>query len=246
MRIHHSAGMALVVVTSALLFGCQIQREAPSSAQIEVLGMKARQEADAHAERKLMDWAGQHLPVAQRELAILYQARPKQRDAALALFELAARGGDREAAFQAGEMLRVGVAGVPAAPAAAAPWYDMAARQQHAKASLMLGLLYKNGEGVPRDPVRAAHWLEQASQLGNPHAMFLLSYLYNDGIGVVRDRAKGRAWLEEAAEHEYPPAIQELAMTVQRGDDLTRKDEQRASHLMMEASEHRRNNWNRF
>jgi TPR repeat protein len=238
--------IVIATLAAALLFGCQIQHEKPTSAQIEVIGMKAKQEADPHAERKLIAWAEQQMPVAQRELAILYQSRPRQRDDALKLFAQAARGGDTEAAFQLGEMLRIGVQGVPAAPAAAAPWYAIAARQQHAKAALMLGLLYKNGEGVARDDAQAARWLAQASERGNAHAMFLLSYIYDQGLGVPQDRAKGRRMLEEAAEHEYPPALQELALTMQAGDALTQKDELKASHLMMEASEHRRNNWNRF
>ena len=231
---------------SALLAGCQIQHEKPTSAQIEVIGMKATQEADPHAERKLIAWSAQQMPVAQRELAILYQARPEQRNDALKLFEQAARGGDVEAAFRLGEMLRIGVLGVPAAPAAAAPWYEQAAGRQHARAALALGLLYKNGNGVPRDDALAAHWLSAASELGNAHAMFLLSNIYNEGLGVPQDRAKARTMLEEAAEHEYPPALQELAMTVELGDSHSPKDALRASHLMKEASEHRRNNWNRF
>lgn len=247
MRIHHYPGAALLaVLCSAFLFGCQIQRETPSSAQIEVIGMKARQEADAHAERKLMAWSAQQLPVAQRELALLYRPRPEQRADALRLFEQAARAGDTEAAFELAGMLRAGAPGMPPAPAAAAPWYTQAAQHQHAKAALMLGLLYKNGEGVARDAAQAARWLTESAQLGNAHAMFLLSNLYNEGAGVPRDRAQARHWLEQSAEHEYPPALQELALTVQLGDDLSPKDELRASHLMKEVSEHRRNNWNRF
>jgi TPR repeat protein len=238
--------LTAAVLSSAFLFGCQLQQEKPSSAQIEVIGMKAKQEADAHAERKLMAWSEQNMPVAQRELAILYQTRPEQREQALKLFEQAARGGDVEAAFQLGEMLRIGVLGVPAAPGAAAPWYAMAAKQQHARAALALALLYKNGNGVARDDAQAAQWLAAASELGNAHAMFLLSNIYNEGLGVKQDRAKARQMLEEAAEHEYPPALQELAMTMQLGDALSPKDELRAGHLMKEASEHRRNNWNKF
>lgn len=234
------------LLASALLFGCQLQHEKPTSAQIEVIGMKARQEADPHAERKLMAWAEQNMPVAQRELAILYQSRPKQRDDALRWFGQAARSGDTEAAFQLAEMLRVGVPGVPPAPAAAAPWYASAAQHRHAKAALALGLLYKNGNGVPRDDAQAANWLAQAAGLGNAHAMFLLSNIYDQGLGVPQDRAQGRRMLEQAAEHEYPPALQELALTMQAGDALTQKDELKAGHLIMEASEHRRNNWNRF
>lgn len=235
-----------LLLACALLCGCQMQRELPTAAQIEVVGMKAIQEADAGAERKLMAWAQQNLPVAQRELGLLYQARPAQRDAARKLFEQAARGGDVEAAFALGEMLRTGVVGVPEQPLAAAPWYTQAAQQGHARAALALGLLYKNGNGVQRNERQAAHWLQTASDGGNAHAMFLLSYFYAEGRGVPQDRAKARSLLEEAAEHEYPPAIQELAMTVELGDEHSAKDLQRAGHLLKEATEHRHNNWNRY
>jgi len=237
------------VLASALLLGaqgCQIQREPPDAAQIETVGMRALQQADAGAERKLMGWARQAMPVAQRELALLYKSRPEQRAEALKLFEQAARGGDVEAAFQLGELLRLGVAGVPAQPVAAAPWYTLAAQQRHARAALVLGQLYKNGDGVARDDRLAARWLQAASDGGNAHAMFLLSYFYSEGRGVARDPAKARTLLEEAAEHEYPPALQELAMTVQLGDAHSAKDERRAGYLLKEATEHRHNNWNRF
>ena len=244
-----SMTMVAAALASALLLGtqgCQIQRDPPDSAQIETVGMKALQQADASAERKLMAWAGQDMPVAQRELALLYKTRPEQRAEALKLFEQAARGGDVEAAFQLGELLRLGVAGVPAQPAAAAPWYALAAQQRHARAALVLGQLYKNGDGVARDDQLAARWLAAASDGGNAHAMFLLSYFYSEGRGVAQDPAKARVLLEEAAEHEYPPALQELAMTVQLGDAHSARDERRAGYLLKEAAEHRRNNWNRF
>lgn len=246
---HHPAAILMAVLASALLLGtqgCQIQRDPPDAAQIETVGMKALQQADASAERKLMAWARQDMPVAQRELALLYKTRPAQRAEAVKLFERAARGGDVEAAFQLGELLRLGVAGVAAQPAAAAPWYALAAQQRHARAALVLGQLYKNGDGVARDDRLAARWLAAASEGGNAHAMFLLSYFYGEGRGVARDPAKARELLEEAAEHEYPPALQELAMTVQLGDAHSAKDERRAGYLLKEATEHRRNNWNRF
>lgn len=244
-----AVALAGSILIAAALPACQIQREKPSSAQIEAVSMKAAQQADASAERKLITWSAQGLAVAKRELGLLYQGRATQRQQALTLFEQAAQDGDTEAAFRLAEMLRqgtAGIAGVPPAPAAAAHWYQQAAQQQHARAALMLGLLYKNGEGVARDEQLAAHWLEVASERGNPHAMFLLSYIYQEGHGVAPDGKRARALLEEAAEHEYPPAIQELAMTVQLGDGISPKDELRASHLFKEASEHRRNNWNRF
>lgn len=241
------APVALAAALSgAALIGCHAPNAAPTSSEIESAGMKARQADDLRSERRLIDWAAQGRPVAQRELGLLFQPRPRQRDEAMRLFEQAARAGDTEAAFQLGEMLRIGVIGVEPAPGRAWPWYKLAAQRRHAGAALVLGMLYKNGDGVPRDDAQGAHWLTIASDLGNAHAMFLLSNAYREGRGVPPDAARARQLLEEAAEHEYPPAVQELAMTVQTGDALSPKDELRAGHLLQEASEHRHNNWNKF
>jgi TPR repeat protein len=225
--------VVLAAVLATILAACQASPP-PTSEEIEAVAMHARQTGDHQAERKVRSWAGKDMPVAERELALIYQARPERRAEALSLFEQAARAGDTEAAFELGQMRRA------ATPGQAWLWYRQAALQGHAKAALMLGLLAANGEGVPQDPVIAARWLEKSSELGNPHAMFLLYNAYREGRGVPRDLVKGHALLEEAAHHEYPPAIQELAMTVQADDAL------RAGHLMKEATEHRHNNWNKF
>jgi len=239
-----AAGLASLSMLCALT-ACQLQQK-PSSAEIETMGMKARQQNDGTARRALVAWSAQDMPVAQRELALLYKNRPRQRSTALRLFEQSARAGDSDAAFELGDMLRVGVVGVAPAPAAAAPWYAMAAARRHARAALMLGMLYKNGEGVVRDDALAAYWLDESGKLGNPHAMFLLSNMVKEGHGLAKDLVKARYLLEQAAEHDYPPAIQELAMIVEVGDPLSAKDEAHAGYLMKEATEHRHNNWNRF
>ncbi|OBV37741.1 tetratricopeptide repeat protein [Janthinobacterium psychrotolerans] len=221
------------LVLAAALAACQASPP-PTTAQIEAAAMHARQAGDQQAERRVRAWASKGMPVAERELALVYQARPARRADALRLFEQAARAGDTEAAYEMGQMLRA------ASPGAAWSWYRMAAQRQHARAALMLGLLAANGEGVAKNPVEAAHWLAVSSELGNAHAMFLLYNAYREGRGVEQDAGKGLALLEEAAHHDYPPAIQELAMTVQANDAL------RAGHLLKEATEHRHNNWNRF
>jgi len=247
MRIKNAASLTLAFIASvAALIGCQSPEAAPASAEIESVSMVAAQKHDEQAERRLRNWAAQGLPVAQRELGLLYQARPEQRAEAQQLLEHAAQKGDTEAAFQLAELLRVGVPGSVAAPDKALPWYLQAARQRHAKAALVLGMLFNNGEGTARDLAEGARWLGIASELGNAHAMFLLSNAYREGRGVAQDPVHARKLLEESAEHEYPPALQELAMTVENGDALTAKDELRAAHLMKEATEHRHNNWNRF
>ncbi len=238
-------GAALLL---AMLAACQRSSAPPEAAQIEATAMKASQQGDRLAEQRLRDWAAQGATVARRELGLLYSTQPQLRREAMHALELAARSGDAQAAFALAELYRAGAPGanLAPAPAAARPWYLQAALRQHARAALMLGLLYKNGEGVPRDAAQAAGWLTQASKLGNAHAMFLLSNAYMEGSGVARDAVRGRALLEQAAEHEYPPAIQELAMAVQQGDAYSEQDGLRASHLLKEATEHRHNNWNRF
>jgi len=225
---------ALVLATLATALAACQSSPPPTSAEIEATAMQARQAGDRQAERRVRNWAAKGMPVAERELALVYQPRPARRDDALRLFEQAARTGDAEAAFELGQMLRAST------PEQAWSWYRLAAQQQHAKAALMMALLAANGEGVKKDAATAAHWLEVSSELGSPHAMFLLYNAYREGRGVEQDTARGQQLLEEAAHHDYPPAIQELAMTLQ-AEDATR-----AGHLLKEATEHRHNNWNRF
>lgn len=239
-------GVLAALALSLSLSACQLSKPVPAPAQIESMGMRAVQQGDMVAESRLRDWARRQVPVAQRELGLLYLGRPERRTEAQRLFMQAARAGDTEAAFQLGDMLRNGAPGVAAAPALAIPWYQQAAQQKHARAALMLGMLFNNGEGVRPDRQQGVTWLTVSSELGNAHAMFLLSNAYREGSGVGQDTARARQLLEDAAEHDYPPAIQELAMTVQTGDALSSKDELRAAHLLKEATEHRHNNWNLF
>ncbi|KQW93436.1 hypothetical protein ASC94_12425 [Massilia sp. Root418] len=226
--------------------------QAPSAAQIEAAAMAAAQTGSPEARQQLQRWARQGLPVAERELGTLYRKEPERQGPARQLLEHAARAGDAEAAYQLGEMLRAGFAGAagqggapgqqgqPGQPGKAWPWYRQAAEAGHARAALTLGQMAANGDGVRKDAAVAARWLTLASDLGNAHAMFLLSNAYRYGVGVERDEARGFQLLENAAEHEYPPALQDLALAVQS------EDAQRAGHLLKEASEHRRNNWNRY
>jgi hypothetical protein len=225
----------------ALLAGCG---RAPLPAEIEAVAMDASQRRDAAAEQRLQAWAGDGLPVAERELALLYRKRHRD-DQAHALFLRAARQGDTESAWQLGELEREH-AQDGGANARAAQWYRQAAQQGHAKAALGLALLLKNGDGVPVDKAAAAHWLSVAAEAGDAHAMFLLSNAYADGDGVARDPRRARDLLERAADREYPAAIQDLALVKQTGDNLTPKDSAEADQLLKEGAEHRRSNASRF
>ena len=87
------------VVLATVLAACQ-SSPPPTAAEIEAVAMLARQAGDHQAERKVRSWAGKDMPVAERDLALIYQARPERRADAVKLFEQAARAGDTEAAFE--------------------------------------------------------------------------------------------------------------------------------------------------
>lgn len=225
-------------IAALLLAALAACSSAPAPAEIETVSMEALQRGDALAERRLSAWAQQGLPVAERELALLY--RKRGRDGARALFERAARQGDIEAAWELGELDR------EQAPARAAARYRQAAARGHARAALALALLLKNGNGVAQDKAGAAHWLDVAAAAGNAHALFLLSNAYAAGDGVAVDGRRARDLLERAAEREYPAALQQLALVKQAGDAWSERDPHEAQQLLKEAEEHRRSNARRF
>src|SRR5476649_804604 len=157
----NTALACFVIAAAAALSACQSHEAQPTSAQIESVAMTASQLGAAKEEHQLSLWALQGLPVAQRELGLLYRPRPDRRAEALQLFQQAARAGDTEAAFQLGEMYRNTVVGVTPSPAQAWPWYQLAAEKNHPQSALMLGLLARNGEGVacasPRSLATVSH-----------------------------------------------------------------------------------------
>lgn len=215
MELFNKSGIGLVsvIVLVGMVIAAQASDEMlPTPEQIEATALSARQNVESVSEGRISEWAARGLPVAERELAVLYRGRDGKRDEAIKLFEKAAEAGDAEAAFQLGEMYRIDVTGVKAEPSKAWAWYLEAAQRKHAKAALMLALLAKNGIGVVNNELEAAKWLTFASELGDSHATFLLYTAYQDGRGgVPRDAEKGMQLLVEAAQRQYPPAIRELA-----------------------------------
>ena len=77
-------------------------------------------------------------------------------------------------------------------------WRTQAA-QGDAKAQLLIGLLYANGDGVLQDYVKAGQWWEKAAAQGNAEAQNNLGSLFDQGHGVPQDYAKARQWYEKAA-----------------------------------------------
>jgi TPR repeat protein len=102
-------------------------------------------------------------------------------------------------------------------PAAAAEWFELAARQNHPEALRTLGYLLEAGRGVPQDETRAADYYRRAAELGDPFAQFNFAILLADGRGVPRDRAAAVAWLTRAAEQGMAEAHEPLAHLLDSG-----------------------------
>ncbi|WP_323123520.1 tetratricopeptide repeat protein [Burkholderia alba] len=124
---------------------------------------------------------------------------------ALALLRPVAAAGDPAAAYYLGLMYRSGY-GTPADPAAAARWFEQAARQDIPAAQFMLANAYRDGSGVPRDEARALELYRHAADHELPEAVQTLAMAYRNGeLGLARDDdAFHSQWLEAAHALKHP------------------------------------------
>ncbi|PFH12316.1 hypothetical protein BCF11_4794 [Collimonas sp. PA-H2] len=240
------SNLSAALVFGLLLASCSDQQPAaPGSAQLESLGVLARQGRQASAVDQLQAWAQRGSAVAQRELALAYEdTAASEKDAAFWLSK-AAQGGDREAAFVLAGAYYNGKLGLGKEPVLAAQWYKKAAAQDDERAALMLSRMAKYGEGMPQDLRQSVSWLQQASANGSAQAMFLLSNAYAAGDGVPQDLALAHSWLEKSAQGDFPPALQSLALAMDAGSPNAEKNPERSYHLLKEATEERRMHWDK-
>jgi len=73
--------------------------------------------------------------------------------------------------------------GVKADPVQAHDWLRPVAKNGHADANLLLGLMAARGHGVARDTTAALHFLQRAEQVGNTDAAMLIRAI-NDGVRI--------------------------------------------------------------
>jgi hypothetical protein len=122
-----------------------------------------------------------------------------------------AESGDPAAQFQVGQKLSFGE-GVKRDPAAAASWYERAARAGNVDAMVNLAALYRSGRGVPRDPAVAVAWLERALPHDGLFAAFELGQLYAAGEGAPRDRRRAEELFQSALANGHPEARKALRL----------------------------------
>ncbi|HEY4943458.1 MAG TPA: hypothetical protein VII56_18655 [Rhizomicrobium sp.] len=87
----------------------------------------------------------------------------------------------------------------------------------NAKAELVVGLKYLDGDGVAVSATDAAKWLERAAEQGLPVAQYRLGFMYASGLGVPADPAKAVHWYQLAAQAGNRKAMYNLAVAYANG-----------------------------
>jgi hypothetical protein len=165
MELFNKSGVGVVSVLLLVgsVIACQSKDDMPPApAQIEATAYTASLSDETAAERRVREWAEQGLPVAQRELGILYKNRLDRRGDAIALLEKAAHAGDAEAAFQLGEIYRIADGSHKTDLVKAMNWYKLAAENKHPKAASMLALLSKGADDRTQSEIVPASWPNKA------------------------------------------------------------------------------------
>lgn len=106
----------------------------------------------------------------------------------------------------------------------------------NAKAAVILGVKYLDGDGVSRSEQDAARWLERAAKSGEPVAEYRLGTLYQRGAGVVQDEAQALHWYEAAANQGNRKAMHNLGVFYAEGRGTTQDYEKAASWFQRAAS----------
>jgi localization factor PodJL len=92
----------------------------------------------------------------------------------------------------------------------------------NAKAELVVGLKYLDGDGVAVSETDAAKWLERAADAGLPVAQYRLGTMYERGRGVAADPAKSVHWYTLAAQAGNRKAMHNLAVAYASGTGVAK------------------------
>ena len=163
---------------------------------------------------------------AQTLLRVIYEGGygvPQNLEEAIAWYEFAAAGGQREAQFALGMMYLEG-RGVNRDRNRAADYLEMAAAGNKTAAKYNLALLYLEVQVRPADVARAAQLFGEAAEGGSPDAQYVLAQLYRDGRGVPTDQAASTQWYAEAARLGHVEAQVEYGIRLFNGVGTTKNE----------------------
>jgi len=105
----------------------------------------------------------------------------------------------------------------------------------NAKAELVVGLKYLDGDGVAANDAQAAKWLGLAAAAGEPVAQYRLGTMFERGRGVAADAAKAMHWYEAAASQGNRKAMHNLAVAYAEGSGV-KKDFSEAARWFSRAA----------
>lgn len=108
------------------------------------------------------------------------------------------------------------------APTTALDKLTAMANSGNAKAELLIGLKYVDGEGVPANDVQGAKWLQKAAAQNEPVAAYRLGTLYERGKGVTADATQATHWYQVAAQAGNRKAMHNLAVAYAQGSGATK------------------------
>ena len=91
------------------------------------------------------------------------------------------------------------------------------AKTGNAKAELLLGIKYLDGDGVTASDSEAVSWFRRAADHGNALAQYRLGTMYERGRGLTADPKQAHAWYAEAARRGNRKAMHNLAVSFAQG-----------------------------
>jgi localization factor PodJL len=133
-----------------------------------------------------------------------------------ATLRTAAVAGDAAAEYEIG-LRYVEGRGVPANPAEAVRWLELAAKQGLAMAQFRLAGFYEKGLGIKKDIETARRLYKAAAEQGNAKAMHNLAVLYAEGAAVKPDYRTAAQWFRLASDHGISDSQYNLAILYARG-----------------------------
>ncbi|MBL8380188.1 MAG: sel1 repeat family protein [Burkholderiales bacterium] len=175
---------------------------------------------------------------AQRLQAMIAGDVPIDRPAAerhASALAIRAEAGDATAAVLLGEYFESAISGA-ADYAAAARWYEVAARKDQAVALNNLGAMYYDGRGVVQSYAEAQRLYLRAAQAGNAVAQFNLALMLGQGRDGPPDNEAMLAWLRRSVTQGYARAQAQLARFHYEGQAVER-DRREAARLFALAAQ---------
>jgi uncharacterized protein len=114
------------------------------------------------------------------------------------LFE-EAKSGNKDAAWQLGDLYREAAHGVKFSPKQAFRWYAESALAGSPTGQNNVGAAFENGLGCKQNYAKAHKWYQLAADQGLNVAMANLAFLYLHGYGTKPDKAQALKWFKRGA-----------------------------------------------